>query len=170
MSVCGKRPSSTVFPHRSSVAFQQWPAAGSDSETEIGFTTKTGAMHRNEAENRRAQKIDRYAASQLEPSAEMELCFRMCLERAMGIEQIRMNQTKALPPVPQFNWSQMESSYAKSYDSPVAAVKIGKLRWCGSMWRVRRKFHPKIHVPKTGTGAPGLDSLNISRVQPHGID
>jgi hypothetical protein len=25
----------------------------------------------------------------------------------MGIEQIRMNQTKALPPVPQFNWSQM---------------------------------------------------------------
>ena len=38
----------------------------------------------------------------------------------MGIEQIRMNQTKALPPVPQFNWSQIESSYAKSYDSPVA--------------------------------------------------
>ena len=32
------------------------------------------------------------------------------LERAMGIEQIRMNQTKALPPVPQFNWSQMEST------------------------------------------------------------
>jgi hypothetical protein len=28
----------------------------------------------------------------------------------MGIEQIRMNQTKALPPVPQFNWSQMESN------------------------------------------------------------
>ncbi len=26
----------------------------------------------------------------------------------MGIEQIRMSQTKALPPVPQFNWSQME--------------------------------------------------------------
>jgi hypothetical protein len=38
------------------------------------------------------------------------------LERAMGIEQIRMNQTKALPPVPQFNWSQMESSCAKSPD------------------------------------------------------
>jgi hypothetical protein len=69
----------------------------------------------------------------------------------MGIEQIRMNQTKALPPVPQFNWSQMESSYAKSYDSPVAGVKIGKLGSCGSMWRVRRKFHPKTHVPKTGT-------------------
>jgi hypothetical protein len=51
------------------------------------------------------------------------------MERAMGIEQIRMNQTKALPPVPQFNWSQMESSYAKSYDSPVARVKIGKLGW-----------------------------------------
>jgi hypothetical protein len=32
------------------------------------------------------------------------------MERAMGIEQIRMNQTKALPPVPQFNWSQMEST------------------------------------------------------------
>jgi hypothetical protein len=46
----------------------------SDSEAEIGFTTKTGATHRNEAENRRAQKIDRYAAIQLEPSAEMELC------------------------------------------------------------------------------------------------
>jgi penicillin V acylase-like amidase (Ntn superfamily) len=34
------------------------------------------------------------------------------MERAMGIEQIRMNQTKALPPVPHFNWSQMESNYA----------------------------------------------------------
>jgi len=32
----------------------------------------------------------------------------------MGIEQIRMNQTKALPPVPQFNWSQMESNCANS--------------------------------------------------------
>ena len=32
------------------------------------------------------------------------------LERAMGIEQIRMNQTKALPPAFQFNWSQMESN------------------------------------------------------------
>jgi hypothetical protein len=30
------------------------------------------------------------------------------MERAMGIEQIRMNQTKALPPAFQFNWSQME--------------------------------------------------------------
>jgi len=28
----------------------------------------------------------------------------------MGIEQIRMNQTKALPPASQFNWSQMESN------------------------------------------------------------
>ena len=28
----------------------------------------------------------------------------------MGTEQIRMNQTKALPPASQFNWSQMESS------------------------------------------------------------
>ncbi len=28
----------------------------------------------------------------------------------MEIEQIRMNQTKALPPASQFNWSQMESS------------------------------------------------------------
>jgi hypothetical protein len=32
------------------------------------------------------------------------------LERAMGIEQIRMNQTKALPPASQSNWSQMESN------------------------------------------------------------
>jgi hypothetical protein len=32
------------------------------------------------------------------------------LERAMGIEQIRMNQTKVLPPAFQFNWSQMESN------------------------------------------------------------
>jgi len=34
------------------------------------------------------------------------------LERAMGIEQIRMNQTQALPPAFQFNWSQMESDLA----------------------------------------------------------
>jgi len=49
----------------------------------------------------------------------------------MGIEQIRMNQTKALPPVPQFNWSQMESGYAKSYDSvrgrQLIAVQKAKL-------------------------------------------
>jgi hypothetical protein len=31
----------------------------------------------------------------------------------MGIEQIRMNQTKALPPAFQFNWSQMESNLVK---------------------------------------------------------
>jgi hypothetical protein len=48
------------------------------------------------------------------------------LERAMGIEQIRMNQTKALSPVPQFNWSQIEPSYAKSYDSPVAGVTTAR--------------------------------------------
>jgi len=29
----------------------------------------------------------------------------------MGIEQIRMNQTKALPPAFQSNWSQMESNH-----------------------------------------------------------
>src|SRR5437899_5551177 len=58
----------------------------------------------------------------------------------MGIEQIRMNQTKALPPVPQFNWSQMESNRAESYDSLVAPEKIGKLGWCGSMWRSERKI------------------------------
>ena len=44
----------------------------------------------------------------------------------MGIEQIRMNQTKALPPVLQFNWSQMESSRAWSQDSGVAGEKSGK--------------------------------------------
>jgi hypothetical protein len=49
------------------------------------------------------------------------------MERAMGIEQIRMNQTKALPPVPQFNWSQMESSCDKSLDSIVAGEKFTKL-------------------------------------------
>ena len=48
------------------------------------------------------------------------------LERAMGIEQIRMNQTKALPPVPQFNWSQMESGSARWYEFPVAGRKINK--------------------------------------------
>jgi len=45
----------------------------------------------------------------------------------MGIEQIRMNQTKALPPVPQFNWSQMESSRTRSQDSVVAGEKFSKL-------------------------------------------
>jgi hypothetical protein len=52
MSACGKRPFQHYISHRSSVAFQQRPDAGSDSETEIGFTTKTGATHRNEAENK----------------------------------------------------------------------------------------------------------------------
>ena len=45
----------------------------------------------------------------------------------MGIEQIRMNHTKALPPVPQFNWSQMESRCAEYSDSLGADKKIGKL-------------------------------------------
>jgi hypothetical protein len=47
------------------------------------------------------------------PSSSGYLCLRpliQFMERTMGIEQIRMNQTKALPPVPQFNWSQMESN------------------------------------------------------------
>ena len=44
----------------------------------------------------------------------------------MGIEQIRMNQTKALPPAFQFNCSQMEPSYAKSYDSPVAGMTTAR--------------------------------------------
>jgi hypothetical protein len=61
----------------------------------------------------------------------------------MGIEQIRMNQTKALPPVPQSNWSQMESSYAKSQDSPVAVVNISKLGWCGFIWRSRKRIPPQ---------------------------
>jgi hypothetical protein len=45
----------------------------------------------------------------------------------MGIEQIRMNQTKALPPALQFNWSQMESSYAicrKCENRQTAMVRI----------------------------------------------
>jgi hypothetical protein len=60
----------------------------------------------------------------------------------MGIEQIRMNQAKALPRASQFNWSQMESSYAKSYDFSVARVKIGKLGRCGPMWRSEKKIPP----------------------------
>jgi hypothetical protein len=32
--------------------------------------------------------------------------FAFKFERTMGIEQIRMNQTKALPPAFPFNWSQ----------------------------------------------------------------
>jgi hypothetical protein len=31
-------------------------------------------------------------------------------ERAMGIEQVRTNQIKALPRASQFNWSQMASN------------------------------------------------------------
>jgi hypothetical protein len=68
---------------------------------------------------------------------------RHFMERAMGIEQIQMNQTKALPPVPQFNWSQMESSDARSYDSLIAGVKIGKLGWRGSIRRSERKIPPQ---------------------------
>jgi hypothetical protein len=89
---------------------QQWPAGGADWETEIRFTS--GATHRNEGENTGAQKIKRHATIQLEPSANklrMSILVQNTMERAMGIEQIRMNQTKALPPVPQSNWSQMES-------------------------------------------------------------
>jgi hypothetical protein len=37
--------------------------------------------------------------------------YKLNVERAMGIEQIRMNQTKALPPAFQSNWSQMESNH-----------------------------------------------------------
>jgi hypothetical protein len=51
------------------VEFQRWSAAGADSETEIGFATKTGATQRNQGENTRAQKIERHAATQLELSA-----------------------------------------------------------------------------------------------------
>jgi hypothetical protein len=68
---------------------QQWPAGGADSETEIGFTTKTGATRRNEGENTRAQKIERHATIPLEPSANnlrMSILVQNTLERAMGIE------------------------------------------------------------------------------------
>ena len=43
----------------------------------------------------------------------------------MGIEQIRMNQTKALPPAFQFNWSQMESDLA----SVVSQRYVNRINW-----------------------------------------
>jgi hypothetical protein len=95
---------------------------------------------------------------------------RHFMERAMGIEQIRMNQTKALPPVPQSNWSQMESTYAKSYDTPVVGVKIGKLGWCGSMLRVRRKIPLETHVTKTGTRYTRLGLAEHEQGSTHRID
>ena len=42
----------------------------------------------------------------------------------MGIEQIQINQTKALPPAFQFNCSQMEFICAKSYDCRGAGEKM----------------------------------------------
>jgi len=48
--------------------FQRWSAAGADSETEIGFATKTGATQRIQ-KNTRAQKIERHATTRLELSA-----------------------------------------------------------------------------------------------------
>jgi hypothetical protein len=68
----------------------------------------------------------------------------------MGIEQIRMNQTKALPPVPHFNWSQMESSYAKSNDSLFAREKIN--------WMVRIDVRSKKEIQ---TQAPGTKRRNL---------
>jgi hypothetical protein len=50
------------------------------------------------------------------------------------LQQIRMNQTKALPPVPQFNWSPMESNYAKSYG--FACGSTGRVRKITSLKRV----------------------------------
>jgi len=61
----------------------------------------------------------------------------------MGIEQIRMNQTKALPPVPQFNWSQMESN---RWTCPLAANPKSYALSC----RLR------------GAGLNGADSLLLS--------
>jgi len=59
----------------------------------------------------------------------------------MGIEQIRMNQTKALPPVPQFNWSQIESICAKSQNDSSAnlraAIHPPYVTW------VNREFRPE---------------------------
>ena len=55
----------------------------------------------------------------------------------MGIEQIRMNQTKALPPASQFNWSQMESSLAKT----------GSTRW---MLEGRSPGHLEIPLSDNG--------------------
>jgi len=67
----------------------------------------------------------------------------------MGIEQIRMNQTKALPPVPQFNWSQMESSGGKFCGSFIASAKIRKRGWRRiDVEKREENFQPKTRVPK----------------------
>jgi hypothetical protein len=66
------------------------------------------------------------------------------MERAMGIEQIRMNQTKALPPVPQFNWSQMESNFGNRSAVP----RFPRVTRSHAMWRSEKKLSPKTQVPK----------------------
>jgi hypothetical protein len=66
----------------------------------------------------------------------------------MGIEQIRMNQTMALPPVPQFNWSQAALNrmirllHARKSPNEDSAGRSGGMR---------SKFQPKTQVPKTET-------------------
>ena len=101
MGACGKRP-----------------AAGADSETEIGFTTKTGATHRNEAENRVRKLIVRQQVNWSQ-APKWSYVPHQCLQRAVGIELL-FNFTKSrvftvLPTASQMNWSQMELS------SPVRA-------------------------------------------------
>jgi hypothetical protein len=76
----------------------------------------------------------------------------------MGIEQIRMNQTKALPPVPQFNWSQMESGSARSYEFPVAGQKINKTGMVRSLWRSEKKIPPQ--DPGTKNRNPGHPAMS----------
>ena|ERR1700676_88608 len=65
----------------------------------------------------------------------------------MGIEQIQLAKIKALLPAFQFNWSQMESSYAKSNDSLVAREKIRK-NW---MVRIDVRSKKKIQTRDPGT-------------------
>jgi hypothetical protein len=45
------------IPQPKFVEFQRWPAAGADSETEIGFATKTGATQRNQGETAGRKKL-----------------------------------------------------------------------------------------------------------------
>jgi hypothetical protein len=82
----------------------------------------------------------------------------------MGIEQIRMNQTKALPPVLQFNWSQMESNRAKFCGSLTASAKIRKRGWRGIDVESEKKITPpKTQVPKGGTW--GTRQFNWSQME-----
>jgi hypothetical protein len=76
----------------------------------------------------------------------------------MGIEQIRMNQTKALPPVPQLNWSQMESSYTNGVDGGST-----HRRFIDSSILLPNGSYLKLTVPPESVGRPTSESENLCR-------